>query len=441
MKELQNREEKKDGWARAVVFTFTLVATSANLSEISVSYLPWTAFALAFGLLLPYAFKELVLGRGIGRKSGSDGTSGGFPTFVPTILFLAAICVPVLYGSDAVPALVALGKLSLILLVALPLFFARPKLAITAFYALIAAVWVNFAMMAVGILFGGPTGQQMSPGRWGTILNHPGPLWRLASSVWFYSAYLTVKKRSSPQFLLLLASTTLIFLDGARAGILLMIFQIATIIVILAVERGCLLRIAAGAVVVIIGSLLFFRGSPGLGGIELPDQGAIARVGKFAVSMTSSGGTGLSDADVTRYEMLDNAIQRIHDHPVLGSGFGSTRIMTFAGPEDVHMTYLQIWANLGVAGLFFYVWLSWGWLPRAPRVLRKIREIEDVQTKALYYNAIAILSLFVLGACTYPLGTEWSDWWTFLVAYTLVLSLMLSQAHSRRGPCPGYRSL
>jgi O-antigen ligase len=333
------------------------------------------------------------------------------------VLFLFTVCVPVVYGAALTPALVGFGKLTAILLVGLPVLATRVRLAMSAFYGLLGAVWINFALLLIGMLAGGTAVGMMSPGRWGTILNFPGALWRLATTAWMYAIYLMIKRFSVRYFGLFLVSTILVFMDGARTALLMLCFGIVYLIAILGMEAGRFRKILVSGLASGIALCAFFAI---LGTSFLQGEGALARISTTVMSVAASGSDGLEVADYTRFTMLQTVLAAIRDHPVLGTGIGSTTIETPVGPMVVHMTYLQVWADLGLPGLFAYVWLVWGWLPWLPMAMRRIRALRDDQSRAIYYNAIFLLFVFGLAGLFHPLSTEWAQWLPFIVPYALL---------------------
>jgi O-antigen ligase len=406
-----------DSWARAVVFVVTLELTSSDLTTSLGPYIHWIVTALAIILLFFYGFMKSLQPRGAPEKFTAVGFRRGFPATVPAVLFLFAVCVPVVYGAALTPALVGLGKLAAILLAGLLMIAARVRLALSAFYGLLWAVWINFALLLIGILTGGPTGGMMAPGRWGTVLNFPGALWRLAMTAWMYAIYLMIKRFSVRYFALFLVSTILVFMDGARTALLILGFGTIYLIVILGMETGSFRKTMMTGLLGGVALVAFFGI---LGSNLLQREGIIARTSDTMTSVTASGSGGLEVADYARFTMLQTVLAAIQDHPVLGTGIGSTTIETPVGPMVVHMTYLQIWADLGLPGLFAYVWLVWGWLPWLPMALRRIRTLQDDQWRAIYYNAIFLLFVFGLAGLFHPLSTEWAQWLPFIVPYALL---------------------
>lgn len=433
MKTSPTASDRNQSWAGAVIFVLVLVGSSANLSTVTLSYFAWISFSIAAVLLIPFAFREFFLSGRMAREHSADAL-GRNSAISPAILLLLAIALPLLYGAPVSAGLMGMAKLAAILFVAMPLLAARPYLAERAFQGLVAAVWINTALMAAGLAGCGAFASMMSAGRWGTALNWPGPLWRLALSVLFYAGYLAIKKRSILALGLFVSSTILVFLDGARAGFLLAGLEGIALGLVLSWERGRLRSFLFVSVVILGAGIVVLAGSSELADMSLPDQGALARIGKLVLSLASGGG-GLQEADLARYQMLQDATQAIHDHPLLGTGFGSTQWMSDSGPEDIHMSYLQVWANLGMVGLLAYTWLTWGWLPWLPEIVHVVHAEKDVHKKAIYYNAIVLLTVNGLGACTYPLGTEWSDWGFFLTAYALVWKLRRAASIPRQLAC------
>ena len=421
MTQLPAHKNSRDSYARAVVFVLTLVLTSPYLAVSMIPNIPWIALAFASILLLPYIFREFLIPRPSTEELVARMSLKGFPARVPSRLFIFSIFVPALYGAAVVPTLIALGKLSLILLVGLPMLAARARLAQSVFYGLLGAVWINFALLLYGVLTGGPMAGMMMLGRWGTMLNQPGALWRLAISVWFFAGYLTITRRSAATCLLLLVSTALIFLDGARTGIFLLLLECLLLVLVLAVERGrirlVMFALPAGA----IAYAMIVSLSGGLSEVAVwAKLGGLARVGELLTNVQALGIGGLAESDESRTRMFQDVVHAISNHPFFGSGMESTQSIGLAGPQNIHMTYLQVWANLGLLGMITYTWLTWGWLRWLPRVLRILREEEDDHARALHYNAAVTLLVFGIAACTYPLGSEWSDWIYFLVAYALL---------------------
>jgi len=407
---------KKNGnlWVAVIVFVLALLLTSSDLNHSTNNYIEWIVTAFALVLLLPYAFHEMFLSRRNTGERPERSSRWAPPTHLPTALFLASICIAALYGTDMPAAMVGLGKLSVILLLGLPAIVARVRIALLAFYGLLAAVWVNFAILVGGMAVGGVTSGMMGPGRWGTVLNYPGALWRLAIVAWLFSAYLMVRRRSIGYFSLFIVSTLLIFLDGARTSLLLLFFGVAFLFIILGMERRRYLRMM---ITVQIGLLALAGLLLTVGNDLSQQQNGLARL---ITTVTSLGSGGADEADITRSAMFIEASDAIREHPVMGTGFLSTKAETPVGPMVVHNTYLQVWADLGLLGIVSYLWLVFGWMAWVPIALRRIRALSDDRLRAIYYNAIFLLFVFDLTGFFHPLSTEWAQWIPCLVPYSLL---------------------
>lgn len=425
---LEAGRKSGDAWARAVVFVLTLVLTSSELHLVTYRYLHWVAAGLAAILLIPYGCRESLLSARTTEEPRAGRLRKIVPVCIPAMLFLAAICIPAIYGADPVPTLAGLVKLAAILLIGLPVLAARARLVLSAFHGLICAIWINVVLLLGGMLVGGPLTGMMAPGRWGTILSYPGALWRLAISAWMFAAYLTIRRFSVKHLGLLLASTLLVYLDGARTSMMMLGLGVAYLLVILGMETRRLWMAVIACQVVVVALV---ASSTMLGSTQLPQEGPLARLSGTVGSVATLGMDGLGEADTSRAAMLQDAIRAIQEHPVWGTGIVSTKTETPTGPMVVHITYLQVWADLGLIGLVAYLWLVWGWLPWLPLSLRRIRALSDDSERALYYNAIFLLFVFGLAGFFHPLSTEWAQWIPFLVPYALIWQLVRFRPETR----------
>ena len=109
-----------------------------------------------------------------------------------------------------------------------------------------------------------------------------------------------------------------------------------------------------------------------------------------------------------------------------------TRVSTEAGPMSVHMTYLQIWADLGIFGLLAYLWVTCGWAPQLRRAFLAVRSIGSAEERAIYYNAVFILMFFVFSGFFHPVSTEWSEWIAFAIALGFFSELTGTKAGARK---------
>jgi hypothetical protein len=418
---------KKNGslWVVSLVFAITLLLTSSDLNLSTSNYIEWIVTAFALVLSLPYVFQETFFSR-LNTVRRVEGTSWwAAPTRLPATLFLASICLAAVYGKDDATAMIGLGKLGVILLLGLPAIVARVRIALLAFCGILAAVWVNLVILIGGISVGGLSSGMMAPGRWGTVLNQPGALWRLAIMAWLFAAYLMVQRRSVSYLSLFIASTVLIFSDGARTSLLFLLFGVAFLLVVLGREARHPLKMMSTAQIAVLSLVgVFFAIGQGLP----QQQNGFNRLLKTVTSLESG---GADEADITRSAMIMEATDAIQEHPVMGTGFLSTKAETPFGPMVIHNTYLQVWADLGLLGIVSYVWLVFGWIAWLPIAVRRIRALSSDLQRAIYYNAIFLLFVFDLTGFFHPLSTEWAQWIPFLVPYSLLWNIV------GRGPKTG----
>jgi O-antigen ligase len=396
-------------WVSRVALGWAVAVLAADL-KVNIPRIHWALSALAVILILPYLLRVRWKAR--------------FPARVPAWLFIVAVCVPVLYGASALYSLAEAGKFAAILLGGISIFVALTNLAHYAFRGFIIAMWLN-AFLLLGGLLGFGSANIMMTGRWGTILNYPGELWRVGITVWVFAAYLLIKRRSVASLGLWVASTALVYLDGTRTGILLLFVGALYLLFVLAVEAGRLKRaltISATGLGILAGVVAYSGILSGqVGG------GAVGRFSELAVSVEAEGFKGLDAADAIRFQMLQDVLEAIRAHPVLGTGFETTMTESIIGPMSIHMTYLQLWADLGLLGFVAYVWLMWGWLIWVPRVLRRVRAFSDPARRAIYYNAMFLLVVYGSIGFFHPVSTEWSDWILFIVPYALVWEVARSK--------------
>ena len=230
---------------------------------------------------------------------------------------------------------------------------------------------------------------------------------------------------------LLGACAALIYYDGSRTAWLLLAVLVPFVLFIRFTERrgrpSRLGRLAAvgvslGAVLVVIAGWRWVQRQT-----EVPSgSGAIARIGQLAVNVRVYGAAGLAIADERRARMLEIGMDAFRRAPFIGTGVGTTQADTDIGLMVVHMTYLQIIGDLGLLGLFAYLWLVLGWLPFLPRAWRSISRLPNPESRAPYYNAIFLLGAFALSGLFHPLSTEWTEWIMFVVPSALFWEMSAS---------------
>src|SRR5690606_28483898 len=71
---------------------------------------------------------------------------------------------------------------------------------------------------------------------------------------------------------------------------------------------------------------------------------------------------GLAESDPVRPEMMRTAMEAVSRFPLLGGGMGTLGVETKFGWIQVHMAYLQMWADAGLLAFVGFVWLALGWV-------------------------------------------------------------------------------
>jgi O-antigen ligase len=153
-----------------------------------------------------------------------------------------------------------------------------------------------------------------------------------------------------------------IFLSASRGGMLSVFAELAVLgFILLRQKRSLRMAVAAGAFVVVLVSLLVW-----LGGTELTHTvGSISREAREEIS----GGVRLSIAK--------DGIRMFTHRPILGWGFGTFPIVypqfrsfyTNFFVNEAHNDYVQLLAEMGVAGFAVMLWFLLGVFRHARRKL------------------------------------------------------------------------
>jgi len=391
--------------AHLIVWIWAFLLFEADLKVTLHPQIHWGITALAFCLLTPYLIRlRFRFGHFIQWHVVS---MAGLLT--ASILVTGLPTENILYTSGQTI------KMVIILLVVFPLLLAQPSLAKAGFLAAPLAVWANLGLLLLGIMISPVFASVMSSDdRWGTIFNYPGSLWRLGIMVFVFSAYALYWRRGFYYWILFVASLILIYADGSRTGALMVLLASIYVGFLTFMERRRrLITIMVWAASGLGGSLLvgmMLLGSESMASL-LPQ-----RVVDFYWGLVFG---GLESVDLERLQMLQVAWQNIVEHPFWGSGIGTTRSETYEGLMVVHNSYLQVWADLGLLGLFAYTGLVLGWILWFPRFLLHVRQQTDPMLRGFYYNAAFLLFFYAFSGMFHPLSTEWSEWITFVLPYAL----------------------
>lgn len=394
---------KQFTFTHVIIWIWFFLLLGADLKINIHPYIHWGISILTFALLSPYLIR---------MKSRF-----GHPIQVFVISMVVLLIVSVLLTSlTADNALYSVGqalKIAVILLFAFFIILSKPSWALIGFSAIQVSVWINLIFLGFGRFVNSVFASQMAiDGRWGTFLNHPGSLWRIGILVIVFSAYVYFYRCRDFRYLALLAAgLCLVYADGSRTGAITVAISVFYVALLLLLERPRYFLAILGIIMfmgVLVGVLAF---SGDLIKGLLPQR--------TAETLQAIASADLESADSTRFRMLQAASQAIAEHPLWGTGIGTTRADTDVGPMVVHNTYLQVWADLGLLGFLAYLGLVIGWIAWLPKFFIRVRQLDNVITRGLYYNAAFLLFFYALAGLFHPLSTEWSEWITFMIPYAL----------------------
>lgn len=325
------------------------------------------------------------------------------------LVFVFGMTFASLFGSDPVHGVAQALKLLVVLFLGDFLVNSRQDGGVLAFKGILFATVVNAVMLLLGALSIAPVAELKAPTRWGTILCWPGSLWRVGMVGLVFSIYLAIKGPHGAKRLtyvvLFACSSAVILADGSRTAGLLLGLVVLYLGVLVFKERPRLLVPAAVAAACVLAGTMLLKHD----GLPIPN---LSRTVQFIQGFPHN----LAETDPTRYLMVRQALRQIASHPLVGSGMGNT---TYAS-MDIHMSYLEIWANAGLLAFLGYAGLMITPLVEAPRLLRHLRNASDPYIRAVGYTAVFTLFSLAVSGLFHPFSTEWSEWTPYLVACSLM---------------------
>jgi hypothetical protein len=397
-------------WESAVISSWVVLVTSADLKAI-VPYIHWYGTAVVILLLALTVRQPRWTGLRFGLLTGS--------------LLPLSLCTVALASTTPGYELLEAGKLAILVLLVLPLLTTRLAIINAAQRGAAIAVCANAALALAGAVGHSALGALMAPGRFGTILNAPGSLWRVGILLLPGSTLRLFSGRARLRDVTVLAASLLLLvLDGSRTAYVILIAFGAALFGALVrntaaeARRGRLLAVAArigvmAAVLVVAPALLnvFF---------ESGDAGFFQRGWEMAQAIGGAQNGGLQSVDRTRSDMIRDVLTAIREHPVLGTGMGRTTSLAANGPMVVHIAYLQVWADLRILGFLSFTALTIGSIP-VLWIRYRARAVADSERRILFYNGIFLLVAWALAGFLHPISTEVSEWIMFLLGYSTVV--------------------
>lgn len=298
--------------------------------------------------------------------------------------------------------------------------------------ALIASTIVNALLLIFAVLFALPTAEVMtSDGRWGNVLNYPGSLAKVGILTLGYSLYglIAIQRDRLKYVCLTLLSAFIIFMDGSRTAFLGSLISLCFIGLIILIEYvrkssfaslGRLIRI--GLMLAVLTALFYSFG----GGIA-------ERTIDFLKNVFSNDASdGLQRSDSTRYVMLQAVFYAIAQHPIFGTGMGST-VAGVVGAEGmtIHLSYLQLWADAGLFPFLSFVAICLFGISIAVTAIYRAMSIENDRERAFIYGMAAVIVYFIFNGFFHPFSTEWSEWIIFIAPMCVLLNFIQGERVSR----------
>lgn len=304
---------------------------------------------------------------------------------------------------------------------------------IVIFKAFLAALIVNNILLLLGTLFNQHWAARIIYGesRWMTLFNRPDSLEKVGSVIFLYGFYLLISKSSNKLLggIISLLSIIPILFDGSRTALLSLSLGGLFILAVVAketrqiiIKRKNLLLLALLFLVFGIAIFAYWQYICSL----------LVDIRLFNSLKSFFGQNTLEQVDILRYNMFIEVLNHISEHPWLGGGMGSAKINSPAItgqwsklPElDIHIAYLQLWANIGLLGFIGFIAISLGWIIYVPRVLAIAKILPQAKDRAVIYNATYILFYFAFSSLFYPFSTEWSEWVYYLYAIAVYWQVM-----------------
>ena len=249
----------------------------------------------------------------------------------------------------------------------------------------------------------------------GGIYSNPNDLaFAVVLSLPFALAFLVSAKgllRKAAWACSMLVMAAALFMTASRAGFITLVISGAVCLWHFGLRGKRLYLIAATG---FFGTVLLFTA-----GQKLKDR-FLAMSGEDLNSQVETSAYGSYEA---RQFLMRRAVQGILHYPVLGIGVRNFQTYSTIW-RDVHMTYLQVAVEGGIAALVLYLMFFW----RGFSNLRKLRRRRDLDTETKVFVGALHSSLvgFVVGACFAPEAYQFFPYFT--VAYTSALAATLQKS-------------
>lgn len=316
------------------------------------------------------------------------------------------------------------------------------------FYAILGSAIINSFLVLIPILLQRELffSHWSSGSRWATIMNDPGTLAITCSSIYVYALYLSFFSKQNKYKLLgaVLAVISLVgtVADNSRTFFLVMMFGTFYVLFLLKLHNGpkhhTIFFIKRVLPLLLIFILMLISINYSLSRIS-PARHSSRAVGAISslVTKTEAGkpvqgksaqgksvqGKSVQD-DSIRLKMLKTVVKNIKDHPWIGTGMTTSFVYMeaqkhglFSPHEEViHITYLQVWSDVGILAFIAFVLIALWWLIYFPKRLNAINRIDSVNMRAIQHNSIYLLASFAIMSLFHPINTSWDVWVFYLVS-------------------------
>lgn len=140
-----------------------------------------------------------------------------------------------------------------------------------------------------------------------------------------------------------------------------------------------------------------------LGVLLVAWQSLVPNAVRERVFMTYQQGEGLDSSAQERIAIWQDAVVVITHNPLFGSGFDTYEFMGRVGPyQDTHNYYLKIFLEMGLVGLFFFLWIIACMCQMSWRLLRTAGE------PTLQALGNALFATVICAALVNLFGDRWS---------------------------------
>ena len=278
---------------------------------------------------------------------------------------------------------------------------------------------INVILLLLGILGLSVFSSLMtSDGRWGTFMAYPGSLVKIGAIGFYFNfmAFMVRKEKKNKiiHFILLLSSLFVVYMDGSRTGmlVLLLTFIVAYLFYFLINYRNKLKVIIIPIIAIVISIPIILINLPYL---------LKSRIATSVINLISSNNisSGLELVDSSRFMMIKSAINKIYSSPFIGSGaFTTVGVYEDGTSMVVHNTYLQFWGDFGLFGIIGLLFLYFAWICFLPKMAYFIQLNKYIKGNILVTFSVLMLFYYILNGFFHPYSTELSEWITFIIPLT-----------------------